>query len=401
MASNKNKETRHNIDNTVPDQEDPTKFKGEKGVKADHDPSEIPGPTKNDTKSPEDDNDPHKEKSNIKGKQKKSKAQMTSEVLEILQNKRKVELESMMPDLMKALGEAADDDDDDYDNDTPFTGKKGSKSKDKDDGEDVDESKSKRHKTKVSKEDIDLEEDVRAMFGDEDLTEDFKNEATTVFEAAVVSKVNQVLKGISEDYERDLNEAHEEIVEDMSNKLDDYLDYVVENWMKENELAVSSGLQNELARSFMDSLKTVFENHYIDVPDSKVDVVEELSGKVEKLERELNEEVDKNVNYSKTIEELKREDVTDEVVEGLVDTDAEKLRSLAEGLDFEDEDQFRTKLNTLRKKYFGEGVGKTKSAVISEEVDDNPVDVNEENNDTTVPQHMKGYMSAISRTVRQ
>lgn len=376
---------------------------------ADHSPSEIPGPVDKNAKSPEDDNDPHKETSNItdtdskasKKMKHKTKAEMTSEVLELMKNKKKVELESLMPDILKALSEQKDDDDDEEDMDDDDTESKN----DDDDMEEEGYGKKKKgmkEAYKITKNDLDLEEDVQALFGKDDLTEEFKSEATTVFEAAVVSKVNNKLNEMAKDFRADLENTREELVNEMSDKLDEYMDYVVEEWTKENELAIDTGIRNQIAESFIKGLKNVFEDHYIDVPDDKVDVVEELGNRVEELENSLNEQIEKNLDLKEEVSDLKKNDVLDEVCEGLVDTEAEKMRSLAEGVDFDSEDDYRSKLNTIKEKYFGEYDNKSKSSkALTEEIDDNPVNLDEdEEKQDNVPAHMKNYMSAISRTVR-
>ena len=180
-------------------------------------------------------------------------------------------------------------------------------------GVETDEDKislSSKDEIKISTADIDIKDDMQSLFNiDSDLSEEFKEKASTIFEAAVVSKINEQLEKITIDVEGEINEAKEQIKTDLEEKLDSYMDYVVENWMSENELAVDKGLRAEIAQDFMEGLKNLFTDHYIDVPDEKVDVAEELATKSEELETALNEQIEKNSAMKKELEEFKKQDL--------------------------------------------------------------------------------------------
>lgn len=217
------------------------------------------------------------------------------------------------------------------------------------------ETVSARNLPKVTIEDIDVTEDVQAMFeGTEDLTEEFKEKALIVFEAAVVAKVNEQLEKISTNFEAELAEEIETIKTDLSEQLDSYLDYVVEQWMEENRLAVEQGLKAEMVEDFMKGLKGLFEEHYIDIPDEKIDVVEELASKAEELEAKLNEEISKNVELKQLVEEYTKDQLVESVSEDLTETQKAKFKTLAEGVDFKDQESFVQKLEVIKESYFGQ-----------------------------------------------
>ena len=238
-----------------------------------------------------------------------------------------------------------------------------------------------------------MKEHVDAIFGGEELSEEFKEKATTVFEAAVSERVNTINEELHTEYAEKLDEAIESTKEELSRKLDDYLGYVVEEWMKENELALEMGIKSELAESFLTGLHGLFESHYITVPDDKTDLLEELVGKVSELEGNLNESLEKNVELRKELIESRCVEIFAESAKGLVDTDVEKLKSLAEGLDFETEEQYREKLNVLRESYFNDTV-----AVVSE---DAGVEENTAEEATQTTSTMDRYASAISNQIKK
>ena len=238
-----------------------------------------------------------------------------------------------------------------------------------------------------------MKEHVDAIFGGEELSEEFKDKATTVFEAAVSERVNAINEELHTEYAEKLDEAIESTKEELSKKLDDYLGYVVEEWMKDNELALEMGIKSELAESFLTGLHGLFESHYITVPDDKTDLLEELVGKVSELEGNLNESLEKNVELRKELIESRCVEIFAESAKGLVDTDVEKLKSLAEGLDFETEEQYREKLNVLRESYFNDTV-----AVVSEDAGVEENTAEEATQTTTV---MDRYASAISNQIKK
>ena len=237
---------------------------------------------------------------------------------------------------------------------------------------------------------INVKEDVDALVAGEDLSEEFKDKAATIFEAAVKSKIRSEVVRMEEGYAVALEEATETIKEELSEKVDDYLGYVVEEWMKENELAIERGLKGEIAEDFISGLKQLFEDHYIDVPDEKYDVLEAQSEKIAELEEKLNGMIEENVEKKKVVESLTREQITSEVSHDLAATEVEKFKSLTEDVDFVTEDSFRAKLDTLKESYFPT-TGEQQSFVIDDDGSEPAQDI-----DTT--DSIRAYMSAISRS---
>jgi hypothetical protein len=244
--------------------------------------------------------------------------------------------------------------------------------------------------------DVNVSEDITAMFSGQDLSEEFTTKATTIFEAAVVSKVNELLETVTVDLEAEMEVAKDEIAEDMAGKLDSYLEYVAEEWMKENELAVEQGIRAEIQENFMKGLKDLFVENYIEVPEEKVDLVDELAGKVEELQQSVNEEMEKSIDLSKELTEAKVEIALAKVSEGLTESQAIKLASLAEGVEFESEESYVEKLETLKSNYF------KSDEVVSEEVaiDDEPLEIDEDAENNIDP-GMSAYMSAISNSIKK
>ena len=203
---------------------------------------------------------------------------------------------------------------------------------------------------------VDMNEHVEALFAGEELSEDFMDKAKTILEAAVASKMQSEIARLEEAYAAALEEEVASIQEELSNNVDDYLNYVVEQWVTDNEVAIEAGLRSELTEDFISGLRQLFAEHYIDIPEEKVSVIEELGSKVEELEAKLNEEIDRNVELTKVLSESTKESVLHDMTEGLTATQAEKLKSLAEGVEFVDADTFATKVQTLRENYFPSGV---------------------------------------------
>lgn len=199
---------------------------------------------------------------------------------------------------------------------------------------------------------IDMSEDVDALLAGENLSEEFKEKATTIFEAAVKSRLEEEIKVLEEAYAETLEEKVEEIMEQLTTEVDNYLNYVVEQWIEENEIAVESALRSELTEDFISGLRALFAEHYIDIPEDKVNVVEELSVTVEELEEKLNNEIERNVELTAALNESLKNEVISTVCEGLTTTQAEKLRSLAENVQFTEEEEFVEKISTLRENYF-------------------------------------------------
>ena len=248
---------------------------------------------------------------------------------------------------------------------------------------------------RVTPQDIDIKDDVKALFGNEDLSEEFKDKAATVFETAVVTKINEHIDiyntTVQSSYEADVKTIKEEMAE----KMDSYMDYVVEQWADENKLAIEQGLKAELTEDFMKGLKGLFEEHYIDIPEEKVDVVEELAAKNEELQTQLNTEIERNVEIKKDLDENSREKMVSAVSEGLTETQKEKFKTLSEGIDFSDKETYQKKLETIKESYF---VEETQKEVTS------PIGDTEEPLDEEVKQpkgSMAGYVNAISRITKK
>ena len=246
-------------------------------------------------------------------------------------------------------------------------------------GEEVDEMEDededdddKKENVKKESYDIDMSDDIEALVSDEDLSEDFKSKAKTIFEAAVSAKVKELSVEKEAQLEEELNTKVEEIKDDLTEKVDSYLNYVSENWVTENELAIERGLKSELTEDFINGLKRLFEEHYVEVPEDKFDVVEELANRLDEMEDKLNEEVANNITAQQDIEELQREKIISEASNDLADTQVEKLKALSEDVDFESVENFVEKVSTLKESYFGiekvEAVSDD-SAVVSEDAD--------------------------------
>ena len=241
---------------------------------------------------------------------------------------------------------------------------------------------------------IDVSSDVDALVDGEDLSEEFKEKAATIFEAAVKSKTREELTRITEEQQNAMAFEINEYKDTLSEKVDQYLDYVVEEWMKENELAIERGLKGEIAEDFISGLKQLFEDHYIDVPDEKYDVLEAQSEKIAELEEQLNSIMEQNIEMKTANSELVREQVISEAASDLSDTQFEKFKSLTEEIDFSDQDTFREKLGTLKESYFP----KVNASETYDNDDDNYGSA-EQDIDTT--DAMKAYMSAIGRTEKR
>jgi hypothetical protein len=216
-----------------------------------------------------------------------------------------------------------------------------------------------------------MKEDVDALFADDStISEEFKSKVSTIFEARVEDRVTQIEEEIETRYAGMLEEAVESVKADLTEKVDDYLSYVVEQWMEENQIAIESGLRAELTEDFIGGLRNLFAEHYIDVPAEKVDLVDELAGKVEELESKLNEEIERGVSYAKALVESRKNEIAREIGEGLTATQAEKIKSLAEGVEFSTEDEYKSKLETLRENYFPSGTKKATEAQLNEQFEE-------------------------------
>ena len=250
---------------------------------------------------------------------------------------------------------------------------------------------------KLKKEDleIDVKEDIEAIVNGEDLSEDFKTKASTIFEAAVsakvLSEVNSRIDELETSYKKEITDAKEEHLSTVTEKVDGYLNYVTEEWMKENELAVEKGIRSELVEDFMTGLKNLFTEHYIDIPEEKVDLVDDLFEKVEELEQKLDESINTSVDIKKELADYKKAETLREVSEDLADTEKEKLGKLADGIDFEDKSQYSEKLEVIKENYFP----KQQSETITEELEN--TEEEQTISESTTDPIMSKYASALTR----
>ena len=263
-------------------------------------------------------------------------------------------------------------------------------------GDDEDEEEAKEETEKVKEsidqkiEDLDVSQDVEALVqGEDELSEEFKAKAATIFESAIKSKVRSELEKIQEENDKQMKELAETSMTSMVEKVDDYLNYVVEQWMSENELAIERGLKGEIAEDFISGLKGLFEDHYIDVPDEKYDILEANLTKIEELEDKLNKQMEENVQLRKAKGELVKESLIADVADGMTDTETEKFQSLVDDVEFSDEDSYKEKLQTIKESYFGTGKVEAKETeVLTEEGSEEVQEVSGQ---------MAKYMSAIKK----
>jgi len=215
-----------------------------------------------------------------------------------------------------------------------------------------------------------IEDDVNALLGGEELSEQFKAKAKTIFEAALKSKVGEIKEALEIQYSEALSEEVEEIKVELSERVDAYLEYVSDEWFTENALAIEGGLKTEMTESFLEGMKGLFEDHYVTIPEDKYDVLESMVNKLDDMETKLNEQIEKNVSLNRRLAESVADGILDQVSEGLASTQKEKLASLAESVEFESEEEYREKLETLKESYFSRTVSPSaKTETLSEGVD--------------------------------
>ena len=240
---------------------------------------------------------------------------------------------------------------------------------------------------------IDVETDIQALLEGEELSEDFTNKARTIFEAAIRSKVAEMKEQVKSEYEENLIEQVQSIKEELTDRVDSYLEYVADEWVAENQLAVEKGLKTEMTESFLTGMKSLFEDHYVTIPDEKYDVLENMVDKLDEMEGKLNEQIDKNVALNKRLAESVADVIFAEVAEGLALSQKDKFASLAENVEFESEASYREKLATLRKSYFPEnaGVQRDESENLSEETQSTQYQT------TPVSNTMERYLQTLNR----
>ena len=215
---------------------------------------------------------------------------------------------------------------------------------------------------------LDIEQDMSALFSGEELSEEFQSKARTIFEAAINSKVAEIAEGLKKENEEKIGEEIESVKSALVERVDSYLEYVADEWLKENTIAVEHGLKSEMTESFLGGMKKLFEEHYVSIPEEKYDVVENMVNKLDEMETKLNEQIEKNVNLNKRLSESTADGIISSVAEGLALSQKEKLTTLAESVEFESEESYREKLETLKESYFGQSVQKeTSEQVLNEE----------------------------------
>ena len=328
-----------------------------------------------------------------------SRNALIRKVVESLKDKSVKEVQNFIESLNPAVGDPAKDategDRDEDKGNSKATQKQTTPVESKSNTSEDDEEEEEEEEVKKESYEVDMTDDIEALVADEDLSEEFKTKAKTIFEAAVATKVKERITEVEAQSQKDTDAAVEEIKEDLTEKVDNYLNYVAENWVTENELAIERGLKSELTEDFINGLKKLFEEHYVEVPEDKFDVVEELAGRLDDTEDKLNEEVAQNISLSQDIEELKREKIISEASQELADSEQERLKELTEDVDYEDAEKFQEKVSTLKEAYFKTG----KFEAVSDDTtvassDTDPLSTDEVQN---ARPEMAGYTAAISK----
>jgi hypothetical protein len=254
-------------------------------------------------------------------------------------------------------------------------------------------------KTRDAMPKLSVREDVEEMFDGQELSEEFKDKASTLFEAAVTARISLEVAKLEEQFEEKLDEAKTEITEELEKGLDTYLDYVVEKWMEDNKVAIESALRNEIMEEFIGGLKNLFAENYIEMPEEKIDVVESLANKVEELEAALAESINENAELKDVVAESVRHDVLNDLAEGLTMTQAEKFFALAEGIDFDgDLDVYAKKLSVVKEQYFSK---KSPTTAVNIEEETFEGDVGTQQATVSVDPSVGKYVQAISRTIKK
>ena len=331
----------------------------------------------------EDDDDEEEEEESVKKEEFKippTKAGMIKALFDKVNGMKKEEVSTKWKELMD-VAEAEDLGGETPQDATPF-GDKGKIGK-------------KKKKIKISVPEINVKEDIDALVEGEELSDEFKTKASTIFEAAVHQKVMEIatkkIDELEKEYQTNLQEEIVSFRDELADKVDGYLNFVVEEWMKENELALDSSLKSELTEEFMTGLKDLFTEHYIEVPDEKIDIVESLYDKVEELEEKLNSQIDDNVQVTSELNEYRKNKILEEVCEDLADTQSEKMKSLVEGVSYEDDaDDFENKITTIKESYFPNQTKQDQN--VDQESDVSEVEETPEMNNI-----MEAYSKAIAR----
>ena len=286
------------------------------------------------------------------------------------------------------LEAAEEEEDEDEDEDEKVEKKKSSKKSEKDEEEDEDEGGKKKMEESIS-----IEEDVDALLAGEELSEEFRDKAKLIFEAAINSKISEIYESLEAHYENQLVEQVEEIKLELAERVDSYLEYVADEWLQENALVVEQGLKTEMTESFLQGMKGLFEEHYVSIPEDKYDVIESMVDKLDEMETKLNEQIERNIALNQRLAESVADVILSDVSEGLATSQKDKLASLSESVEFESEADYREKLATLREAYFPRNAGTQKgySEVINEEA----------NYSQPVSGAMESYLQTLSRVSKK
>lgn len=370
-------------------EEDLNEFKASFGVAA-----EVPEPSLSQAPTRRGDNRNPEKKPHPQGSS-RPKHGLIADLIKTANGMKSGDLNKKYGNIMKAMKEDYDETDDLDEGKKPLT--IGGKS-----AEDLSREATKKiqnRRKKVTTEDIDISEDMSSIFDGTDITEEFKDKVSTLIETVIVNKINEQIHLIAADVETELAETSSAFSSELEERVDEYLDFVVEEWMKENEVAIETGLRSDITEKFMEGLKTLFTENYVDVPEEKIDVVEELSKQVEELSEKLTEAIEDNIELKKSSNSVKRDRVFEEIAEGLTETQKEKFRGLSEGVAFEDENDFADKITIIKENYFTESDTTTKSGAKSLTEEMQPLD--EETEVKTPSVEMAPYIDAISRSVNK
>jgi len=242
---------------------------------------------------------------------------------------------------------------------------------------------------------IDVEQDIQALLEGEELSEEFQNKARTIFEAAIRTKLSEIKEQVKVSYEEKLVEEVASIKEELEDRVDSYLEYVADEWVQENKIAIEHGLKSEMTESFLEGMRGLFEEHYVTIPEEKYDVIESMVDKLDEMEDKLNEQIEKNVALNKRLSESTADVIFADVTEGLAQTQRDKLASLIENVEFESEESYREKISTLRKSYFPDNAG------VQRDNSENLTEGNQAEVSASVSSTMETYLKTLGRVSKK
>ena len=242
---------------------------------------------------------------------------------------------------------------------------------------------------------IDVEQDIQALLEGEELSEEFQNKARTIFEAAIRSKLSEIKEQVAVSYEEKLVEEVASIKEELEDRVDSYLEYVADEWLQENQIAIEHGLKSEMTESFLKGMRGLFEEHYVTIPEEKYDVIESMVDKLDEMEDKLNEQIEKNVALNRRLSESTADVIFADVTEGLAQTQRDKLASLIENVEFESEESYREKISTLRKSYFPDNAG------VQRDNSENLTEGNQAEVSASVSSTMETYLKTLGRVSKK